>query len=49
MDGWMEIVEAVRELNDRRALGMDEIRPKFIKALHVVWLSWLTQLCNILQ
>ncbi|TWW78160.1 R2DM Retrovirus-related Pol polyprotein from type II retrotransposable element [Takifugu flavidus] len=29
------------------ALGVDEIRPEFLKALDVVGLSWLTQLCNI--
>ena len=29
------------------ASGVDEIRPEFLKALDVVGLSWLTQLCNI--
>ncbi|KAI3374050.1 hypothetical protein L3Q82_022616 [Scortum barcoo] len=30
-----------------RRLGVDEIRPEYLKSLDVVGLSWLTRLCNI--
>ncbi|KAI3362481.1 hypothetical protein L3Q82_012769 [Scortum barcoo] len=30
-----------------KALGVDEIRPEYLKSLDVVGLSWLTRLCNI--
>ena len=37
----------VEKLRSGRAPGVDEVHPKFLKALDVVGLSWLTQLCNI--
>ncbi|TWW64209.1 hypothetical protein D4764_03G0012170 [Takifugu flavidus] len=42
-----EVAEVVKKLLGGRALGMDQIRPEFLKALDVVGLSWLTRLCNI--
>uniref|UniRef100_A0A8C4S0K5 Reverse transcriptase domain-containing protein n=1 Tax=Erpetoichthys calabaricus TaxID=27687 RepID=A0A8C4S0K5_ERPCA len=42
-----EVTEVVKKLVGGRALGVDEIRPEFLKALDVVGLSWLTCLCNI--
>ncbi|TWW69209.1 hypothetical protein D4764_18G0000150 [Takifugu flavidus] len=41
------VVEVVKKLLGGKALGVDEIRPEFFKALDVVGLSWLTRLCNI--
>ena len=42
-----EVAEVVKKLHGGRAPEVDEIRPKFIKALDVVGLSWLTRLCSI--
>ncbi|KAK0136738.1 LINE-1 reverse transcriptase [Merluccius polli] len=42
-----EVAEVVRKLLGGRAPGVDEVRPEFLKALDVVGLSWLTQLCSI--
>ncbi|TWW73571.1 hypothetical protein D4764_15G0009650 [Takifugu flavidus] len=42
-----EVAEVVKKLLGGKALGVDEIRPEFLKALDVVGLSWLTRLCNI--
>ncbi|KAK0154256.1 putative uncharacterized transposon-derived protein F52C9.6 [Merluccius polli] len=42
-----EVAEVVRKLLGGRATGVDEVRPKFLKALDVVGLSWLTRLCSI--
>lgn len=42
-----EVTEVVKKLLGGRALGVDEVRPEFLKALDVVGLSWLTRLCNI--
>ena len=39
-----EVTEVVKKLHSSRAPGVDEIRPEFLKALG---LSWLTLLCNI--
>ncbi|XDV52206.1 hypothetical protein PO909_020956 [Leuciscus waleckii] len=37
-----EVTEVVKKL-----LGVDEIRPEYLKSLDVLGLSWLTRLCNI--
>ncbi|KAI3361249.1 hypothetical protein L3Q82_012921 [Scortum barcoo] len=42
-----EVTEVVRKLLGGKALGVDEIRPEYLKSLDVVGLSWLTRLCNI--
>ncbi|TWW69277.1 hypothetical protein D4764_18G0000830 [Takifugu flavidus] len=42
-----EVAEVVKKLLGGKAPGVDEIRPKFLKALDVVGLLWLTRLCNI--
>ncbi|KAI3353340.1 hypothetical protein L3Q82_019871, partial [Scortum barcoo] len=43
-----EVTEVVRKLLAvARRLGVDEIRPEYLKSLDVVGLSWLTRLCNI--
>ncbi|KAL7841967.1 hypothetical protein SRHO_G00236560 [Serrasalmus rhombeus] len=42
-----EVVKVVGKLLGGRALGVDEIRTEFLRALNVVGLSWLTRLCNI--
>ncbi|TWW73387.1 hypothetical protein D4764_15G0007810 [Takifugu flavidus] len=42
-----EVAEVVKKLLGGKAPRGDEIRPEFLKALDVVGLSWLTQLCNI--
>ncbi|TWW74534.1 hypothetical protein D4764_14G0005370, partial [Takifugu flavidus] len=42
-----EVAKVVKKLLGGKALGVVEIRPEFLKALDVVGLSWLTQLCNI--
>ncbi|KAI3356305.1 hypothetical protein L3Q82_017204 [Scortum barcoo] len=42
-----EVAEAVNQLCSSDALGVDEIRPGYLKALDVVGLSWLTQPYNI--
>ncbi|KAI3356259.1 hypothetical protein L3Q82_017506 [Scortum barcoo] len=43
-----EVTEVVRKLHAvARRLGVDEIRPEYLKSLDVVGLSWLTHLCNI--
>ena len=41
------VARAVKKLDRGSAQGIDEIRPKLLKALDVVELSWLTRLCNI--
>ncbi|TWW71222.1 hypothetical protein D4764_17G0007050 [Takifugu flavidus] len=42
-----EFAKVVKQLPSGGALGADEIRPGYLKALDVVGLSWLTRLCNI--
>ncbi|KAK3519732.1 hypothetical protein QTP70_003707 [Hemibagrus guttatus] len=42
-----EVTEVVQQLLCGKALGVDEIRPEYLKSLDVVGLSWLTRLCNI--
>ncbi|KAK3564604.1 hypothetical protein QTP86_023765, partial [Hemibagrus guttatus] len=42
-----EVTEVVQQLLGGKALGVDEIRPEYVKSLDVVRLSWLTCLCNI--
>ncbi|KAK3536250.1 hypothetical protein QTP86_000153 [Hemibagrus guttatus] len=42
-----EVTEVVQQLLGGKALGVDEIRPEYLKSLDVVGLSWLTHLCNI--
>ncbi|KAK3524458.1 hypothetical protein QTP70_029309 [Hemibagrus guttatus] len=42
-----EVTEVVQQLLGDKALGVDEIRPEYLKSLDVVGLSWLTRLCNI--
>ncbi|KAI3371391.1 hypothetical protein L3Q82_023988 [Scortum barcoo] len=43
-----EVTEVVHKLLAvARRLGVDEIRPEYLKSLDVVGLSWLTRLCNI--
>ncbi|KAI3374595.1 hypothetical protein L3Q82_021173 [Scortum barcoo] len=42
-----EVTEVVHKLLSGKALGVDEIRPEYLKSLDVVGLSWLTRLCNI--
>ncbi|KAK3542751.1 hypothetical protein QTP70_001881 [Hemibagrus guttatus] len=42
-----EVTEVVQQLLGGKPLGVDEIRPEYIKSLDVVGLSWLTRLCNI--
>ncbi|KAK3536657.1 hypothetical protein QTP86_015466, partial [Hemibagrus guttatus] len=42
-----EVTEVVQQLLGGKALGVDEIRPEYLKSLDVVGLSWLTCLCNI--
>ncbi|KAK3557275.1 hypothetical protein QTP70_026276 [Hemibagrus guttatus] len=42
-----EVTEVVQQLLGGKALGVDEIRPEYLKSLDVVGLSWLTRLCNI--
>ncbi|KAL1267733.1 hypothetical protein QQF64_033096 [Cirrhinus molitorella] len=42
-----EVTELVCKLRSGRALGLDEIRPEYLKSLDVMGLSWLTRLCNI--
>ncbi|KAK3517314.1 hypothetical protein QTP70_002959 [Hemibagrus guttatus] len=42
-----EVTEVVQQLLGGRALGVDDIRPEYLKSLDVVGLSWLTRLCNI--
>ncbi|KAI3354678.1 hypothetical protein L3Q82_019172 [Scortum barcoo] len=44
-----EVTEVVRSQAPRwqGALGVDEIRPEYLKSLDDVGLSWLTRLCNI--
>ncbi|TWW77380.1 hypothetical protein D4764_12G0007700, partial [Takifugu flavidus] len=42
-----EVAEVVKQLPGGGALGEDEIRLGYLKALDVVGLSWLTRLCNI--
>ncbi|KAK3542727.1 hypothetical protein QTP70_000092 [Hemibagrus guttatus] len=42
-----EVTEVVQQLLGGKAPGVDEIRPKYLKSLDVVGLSWLTRLCNI--
>ena len=42
-----EVAEVVRKLLGRRAPGVDEFHPEFLKAMDVVGLSWLTGLCRI--
>ncbi|KAK3556168.1 hypothetical protein QTP70_005570 [Hemibagrus guttatus] len=42
-----EITEVVQQLLGGKALGVDEIRPEYLKSLDVLGLSWLTRLCNI--
>ncbi|KAK3561099.1 hypothetical protein QTP86_028320 [Hemibagrus guttatus] len=42
-----EVTEVVQQLLGGKAPGVDEIRPKYLKSLIVVGLSWLTHLCNI--
>lgn len=39
----------VAKLLSGKALGVDEIRPEFLKALDVVGLSWLTCVFNIVR
>lgn len=41
-----EVAEVVKRLRGR-ALGMDKMCPKFLKALDDVGLSWLRQLYNV--
>uniref|UniRef100_A0A669BVU6 Endonuclease/exonuclease/phosphatase domain-containing protein n=1 Tax=Oreochromis niloticus TaxID=8128 RepID=A0A669BVU6_ORENI len=41
-----EVTEAVKQLLDDRAPGVDEVHPEFLKALDVVGLSWLTRLLS---
>nr|XP_049577496.1 glycine receptor subunit alpha-3 isoform X1 [Syngnathus scovelli] len=43
----VEVTEVVKKLLGGKALGVDEIRPEFLKALDVVGLSWLTRLYNV--
>ncbi|KAK3506799.1 hypothetical protein QTP70_028368, partial [Hemibagrus guttatus] len=42
-----EVTEVVQQLLGGKAPGVDEIRPKYLKSLDVVGLSWMTRLCNI--
>ncbi|KAK3533295.1 hypothetical protein QTP70_015170, partial [Hemibagrus guttatus] len=42
-----EVTVVVQQLLSGKALGVDEIRPEYLKSLDVVGLSWLTRLCNI--
>ncbi|KAK3526376.1 hypothetical protein QTP70_025405 [Hemibagrus guttatus] len=42
-----EVTEVVQQLLGGKALGVDEIRPEYLKSLDVVGLSWLTRPCNI--
>ncbi|KAI3367319.1 hypothetical protein L3Q82_008358 [Scortum barcoo] len=43
-----EVTEVVRVSSSvARRMGVDEIRPEYLKSLDVVGLSWLTRLCNI--
>ncbi|TWW81341.1 R2 Retrovirus-related Pol polyprotein from type I retrotransposable element [Takifugu flavidus] len=42
-----EVAEVVKQLPCGGALGADESRPGYLKALDVVGLSWLTHLCTI--
>ncbi|KAL6462549.1 hypothetical protein MHYP_G00289710 [Metynnis hypsauchen] len=42
-----EVTKVVGKLLGGKALGMDDIRLEFPRALDVVGLSWLTRLCNI--
>ncbi|KAI3352389.1 hypothetical protein L3Q82_005186 [Scortum barcoo] len=44
-----EVTEVVQFASSSvaRRLGVDEIRPEYLKSLDVVGLSWLTRLCNI--
>ncbi|KAI3363117.1 hypothetical protein L3Q82_011764 [Scortum barcoo] len=43
-----EVTEVVHVSSSvARRLGVDEIRPEYLKSLDVVGLSWLTRLCNI--
>lgn len=42
-----QVAEAVKQLCYGSILSGDDISPKFLKALDVVRLSWLTRLCNI--
>ncbi|CAM4611183.1 unnamed protein product [Leuciscus chuanchicus] len=42
-----EVTEVVKKLLGSKALGVDEIRPEYLKSLDVVGLSWLTRLCSI--
>ena len=42
-----EVDKVVKKQHSGRAQGMGEICPKFLKALDVVGMFWLTCLCNI--
>jgi len=42
-----EVAEVVKKLFRGKAPGVDEIHPEMLKALHIVGLSWLTRLVNV--
>ena len=42
-----EFAKLIKKLLNGMTLGVNEIRPEFLKALDVVELSWLTQICSI--
>lgn len=42
-----EITEVFKKLLGGKALGVDEICPKMLKALYIVGLPWLTRLFSV--
>lgn len=42
-----EVSDVVKKLLSGKAPDVDKVRPEMLKALDIVWLSWLTRLFNI--
>lgn len=43
----VEITEVFKKLLGGKALGVDEVCPKMLKALYIVGLPWLTRLFSV--